>query len=145
MNMKYYFSEDFRESFPKIMGKFYTENDLEDFYIQAVDHREYKDFQEWFFDMLKMGLVVCIKEENKMKDIIKDLIQLAEENEDYELIYQIRRLIQELALTYNAPSNWRNIASELQKEYTSDSWVYEELELGDYKEELEAIQETFNE
>lgn len=72
-------------------------------------------------------------EENKMKDIIKDLIQLAEENEDYELIYQIRRLIQELALTYNAPSNWRNVASELQNEYTNDSWVYEQLELWDYE------------
>lgn len=58
MKIKYYFSEDFRESFPKIMGKFYTENDLEDFYIQAVDHREYKDFQEWFFDMLKSGLII---------------------------------------------------------------------------------------
>lgn len=67
-----------------------------------------------------------------MKEIIKDMIQLADENEDYELIYQVKKLITCLCLTYNAPSNWRSIAEELGKEYRDNSWVYEQLELYDF-------------
>lgn len=70
-----------------------------------------------------------------MKNIIKDMIQLAEENGDYELIFQVKNLINELCMTYNAPRNWRDIAEELEKEYINNSWVYEQLELCDWKEE----------
>lgn len=58
MTIKYYFSEDFRESCPLLMDRFFTENQLKEVYRDIIDKTEYKDFQEWFFDMLKSGLIL---------------------------------------------------------------------------------------
>lgn len=58
MMNKYYFSEDSRESLPNIMDKTFTENQLKEVYLNIIDKTEYKDFSEWFFDMLKNGLII---------------------------------------------------------------------------------------
>lgn len=58
MMNKYYFSEDNRESLPDIMDKTFTENQLKEIYLDIIDKTEYKDFSEWFFDMLKSGLII---------------------------------------------------------------------------------------
>ncbi|MFQ7208576.1 MAG: hypothetical protein ACLRPZ_03930 [Coprococcus sp.] len=55
---RYYFSEDNRESLPDIMDRSFTENQLKEVYRDIIDKTEYKDFQEWFFDMLKSGLII---------------------------------------------------------------------------------------
>lgn len=58
MMNKYYFSEDNRESLPDIMDKTFSENQLKEVYLDIIDKTEYKDFSEWFFDMLKSGLII---------------------------------------------------------------------------------------
>lgn len=58
MMNKYYFSEDSRESLPNIMDKTFSENQLKEIYRDIIDKTEYKDFSEWFFDMLKNGLII---------------------------------------------------------------------------------------
>ena len=47
---KYYFSD--------IMDKTFSENQLKEVYRDIIDKTEYKDFSEWFFDMLKSGLII---------------------------------------------------------------------------------------
>lgn len=66
MMNKYYFSEDNRESLPDIMDRLFTENQLREVYRDIIDKTGYKDFQEWFFDMLKMGLIICVRIETKI-------------------------------------------------------------------------------
>ena len=58
MENKFYFSEDNRESLPDIMDRSFTENQLKEVYQDIIDKTEYKDFSEWFFDMLKSGLII---------------------------------------------------------------------------------------
>ncbi len=58
MMNKYCFSEDNRESLPDIMDRSFTENQLKEIYRDIIDKTEYKDFSEWFFDMLKSGLII---------------------------------------------------------------------------------------
>lgn len=55
---RYYFSEDNRESLPEIMDKTFTKNQLKEVYRDVIDKTEYKNFSEWFFDMLKTGLIL---------------------------------------------------------------------------------------
>jgi hypothetical protein len=73
-----------------------------------------------------------------MKRIIKSLIRLAEATEDFDtresLLEEIRDLINELASTYNAPSNWRDIAEELAEEYKDNNDIYEALRLYEYEQ-----------
>lgn len=58
MKNRYYFSEDNRESLPDAMEKTFSENQLKEVYRDIIDKTEYKDFSEWFFDMLKNGLII---------------------------------------------------------------------------------------
>ena len=69
-----------------------------------------------------------------MKDIIKRMIEQAEIEEDYALINYAKQIVDELAMTFNAPSNWRDIGEELANEYDESDWVYEEMELWNHKE-----------
>lgn len=78
-----------------------------------------------------------------MKDIIKEMVEKAiwyKENlnfidESYDLLKFVRDLIYKMALTINCPSDWRDIGTELEQKYKNNSWVYEELELWNYKED----------
>ena len=73
-----------------------------------------------------------------MKRIIKRLVRLAEVTEDFDtresLLKEVRDLINELATTYNAPSNWRDIAEELAEEYKDNNDIYEALRLYEYEQ-----------
>ena len=73
-----------------------------------------------------------------MKEIIKNLINIAENTEDiniqYEILEQIKDLIYEFARTINCPSDWRYIAEELIEEYKDNDFIYEALQLWDYAE-----------
>ena len=73
-----------------------------------------------------------------MKETIKNLINIAEKTENidtkYEILEEVKSLIYQLAITYNCPSNWRDIAEELAKEYANNSFIYEALQLWDYVE-----------
>ena len=69
-----------------------------------------------------------------MKEIIKSLIQKAIDEQDYDLLRITSVLIYKLTTTYNAPSNWRNIGTELEEVYRDDTWVYDGLDLIDYIE-----------
>ena len=68
-----------------------------------------------------------------MEQIILDMTKEAERTENYELIQYVKRLVDTLAMTSNAPSNWREIAAELAKKYEPHTWVHEELELWNYE------------
>lgn len=57
---KYYFSEDNRESLPEVMDRSFTTDQLKEVYRDITDKTEYHDFQEWFFDMLRSGLILYI-------------------------------------------------------------------------------------
>ena len=69
-----------------------------------------------------------------MEQIIINMIAQAEREESWELISQIKELISHFAMTMNCPSNWRSIGETLTQSYDEDSWVYEELELWNYKD-----------
>lgn len=73
-----------------------------------------------------------------MKNIIKNLINIAEKTENidtqYEILNEVKNLIYELATTYNCPSNWQSIAEELAEEYKGKHYIYEALGLWDYAE-----------
>lgn len=56
---KYYFSEDNRESLPEVMDRSFAKNQLKEVYRDIVDKTEYHDFDEWLFDMIKSGLILC--------------------------------------------------------------------------------------
>ena len=77
-----------------------------------------------------------------MEKIIREMIKKAiyyKENlkfydEAYDLLKFARDLIEDLAMTINAPSNWRNIGTELAEEYKDNSWIFDELELWNYED-----------
>lgn len=45
-------------------------------YRDIVDKEEYHDFQEWFFDMLRSGLILYIKEEAKVPKLTNKLMDV---------------------------------------------------------------------
>lgn len=71
-----------------------------------------------------------------MKDIIKSMLQLAEDERNTGLMDCVGELILKLSLTSNAPSNWRTIGEELMRDLPDDSWAKENLyRFGFYTEE----------
>ncbi len=74
-----------------------------------------------------------------MESIIRRMVQRAEEERDEVLAEEVKDLIETMAETINCPSNWRDIGSKLEAEYSQkleeDDWVYENLALWNHKEE----------
>lgn len=60
---------------------------------------------------------------DKMKDIIRDMLQMAIDEKNLDLAILADDLMSELASTYNAPSNWRNILAELYTEFQDNEWL----------------------
>jgi hypothetical protein len=76
-----------------------------------------------------------------MEDIIREMIQKAlsykanrKIDEAYELVAFTKDLIDRFADTINCPSNWRDIGDEIASEYYENNWVYDNLELWNYRE-----------
>ena len=67
-----------------------------------------------------------------MLEIIKSMVKRAEENRDFELLEDCKKLIYQFAITINCPSNWREIGEELASCIKENNWVYDELQLWDY-------------
>lgn len=60
-----------------------------------------------------------------MKEIIKNMLDKAIEENDIDLANIANDLMSELASTFNCPSNWRNILEELYEEYKGNDWIIE--------------------
>lgn len=69
-----------------------------------------------------------------VEETIRNMIVQAEQEENYSLIEYAKQIVDELAGTINAPSNWKDIGEKLAKEYDCSTWVYEEMELWNYEE-----------
>lgn len=69
-----------------------------------------------------------------MKNIIIEMIEKAQDEQDFDLAKITKELIDELAETWNAPSNWRDIGEKIAKEYDEKSWIYEAMNLYEYEE-----------
>ena len=69
-----------------------------------------------------------------METILFNMIAQAEREENYDLIQYAKEIVDTLAITINAPSNWRYFYMELLRKYDSSSWVYEEMELWNYED-----------
>lgn len=69
-----------------------------------------------------------------MEELVRKMIEEADRDKNYSLIEYVKDIVNELAVTVNCPSNWRDIGEELAREYDSDSWVYENLELWNHSE-----------
>ena len=72
-----------------------------------------------------------------MEQTIRLMVEQAETEENYSLIGYVKQLIDEFATTINCPSNWRDVGSKLAEEYDTSTWVWEELELWNHKEEVD--------
>ena len=98
-----------------------------------------------------------------MEEIIRDMLRAADitaselsySEEKQKLIEFAKRIIGELAYTSNAPSNWREIGTNLAKEWNAGTWefdtsyehgsMFDMLELGYYGADeyfgIEALEE----
>lgn len=71
-----------------------------------------------------------------MEQIIIEMIEKAKESQDFDLLTFAFNIIEELASTANAPSDWRSIGERLAEKYSNDSWVYNNLELWEFEKEI---------
>lgn len=62
-----------------------------------------------------------------MKEIIRNILDRAIDEKDFELAVTASDLMGELASTYNCPSNWRSILDELYEEYKENEWAMESV------------------
>lgn len=60
-----------------------------------------------------------------MKEIIRNILDRAIDEKDFELAVTASDLMGELASTYNCPSNWRSILDELYEKYKENDWAME--------------------
>ena len=60
-----------------------------------------------------------------MKEIIKNMLDKAFEENDLDLANISNDLMDKLASTVNCPSNWRNILDELYEEYKDNECIIE--------------------
>lgn len=60
-----------------------------------------------------------------MKEIIRNILDKAIEENDLDLANIANDLMSELASTFNCPSNWRSILEELYEEYKGNEWIIE--------------------
>lgn len=68
-----------------------------------------------------------------MYDVIKRMIIRAEENNDFDLADDVYEILSELAGTFNAPSNWRDVGEELAEEFSNNNWVMDNCKLYEFE------------
>ena len=77
-------------------------------------------------------------EVERMEETIRRMIKDAKIHHDYELAEHIYDILISLTVTFNAPSNWRDIGARLAKEITSEegiynnNWIYENCRLDEF-------------
>lgn len=67
-----------------------------------------------------------------MEQIIENMIESAGKHRDYEMAEMVYNLINELAGTFNCPSNWRDIGEKMAEKYLGDDWIMENCKLYEY-------------
>ena len=67
-----------------------------------------------------------------MYDVIKRMIIRAEENNDFDLADDVYEILSTLAVTFNAPSDWRDIGEELAEEYSNNNWIMDNCRLYEF-------------
>lgn len=71
--------------------------------------------------------------EGIMKEIIKNMIEDASIHHDYELAEHVYKLLSEFAITFNCPSNWRDLGEQFAEEYAGNDWIMENCKLWDFE------------
>ena len=69
-----------------------------------------------------------------MEEMIREIIAQADDERNFDLIGWVKDILDEFASAYNCPPDWRYIGTVLAGEYPADSWVYENLQLYNFKE-----------
>lgn len=116
---KYTFTIDISETYPELCNRTFTESQLKEVYRDIVDHTEYKDFQEWFYDMKKSCLIieanVEMTEELSLLDSIEEIRQKAKERPaEYPIDYTIRLITAMVAshMGYTDRTQWTELLKQ---------------------------------
>lgn len=67
-----------------------------------------------------------------MENIIKEMIEYANNTHNYEVAEMVSNILSKYAETFNCPSNWRNLGEEIAEEYNGNEWIMENCKLYDY-------------
>ena len=67
-----------------------------------------------------------------MYNVIKKMIIRAKENNDFDLADDVYEILSTLAVTFNAPSDWRDIGEELAEEYSDNDWIMDNCRLYEF-------------
>lgn len=68
-----------------------------------------------------------------MYNVIKKMIIRAKENNDFDLADDVYEILSTLAVTFNAPSDWRDIGEELAEEYSNNNWIMDNCKLYEFE------------
>ena len=68
-----------------------------------------------------------------MYNVIKKMIIRAKENNDFDLADDVYEILSTLAVTFNAPSDWRAIGEELAEEYSNNNWIMDNCKLYEFE------------
>ena len=74
----------------------------------------------------------------RMEETIRRMIKDAKIHHDYELAEHIYNILISLTVTFNAPSNWRDIGERLANEIIAEegicnnNWIYENCRLYEF-------------
>lgn len=116
---KYTFTIDISETYPELCNRTFTENQLKEVYRDIVDKTEYRDFQEWFYDMKKSCLIieanVEMTEELSLLDSIEEIRQKAKERpSEYPIDYTIRLITAMVAshMGYTDRTQWTELLKQ---------------------------------
>lgn len=68
-----------------------------------------------------------------MENIIREMIESANNHHDYEMANAVYKLLSQFASTFNCPSNWRDLGEHMAEEYNRNDWVMENCKLWDFE------------
>lgn len=116
---KYTFTIDISETYPELCNRTFTEDQLKEVYRDIVDKTEYRDFQEWFYDMKKSCLIieanVEMTEDLSLLDSIEEIRQKAKERPaEYPIDYTIRLITAMVAshMGYTDRTQWTELLKQ---------------------------------
>lgn len=68
-----------------------------------------------------------------VENIIREMIESANNHHDYESAEFIYKLLSKFEGTINCPSNWRYLGEQMAEEYSGNDWVIENCKLWDFE------------